>query len=110
MKEWEKAGAEVTFVPTTSGRIDLPAAWQLLGKRSILQVLVEGGAVLQSALLKTSLVNRLSLYMGPLLLGPSALPLYQTSEGISLSNAKRFSLKEIQSFGDCLRLDYFPVS
>lgn len=103
--EWQSSGTEIEIVSHSETGIDLQEAWQLLGKRSILQLLVEGGSTLHTALLQTSLVNRLLIYMGPLLLGSSGYPLYQ-KQIATLQDAQRLSLQEVKKLGDCVRLDY----
>lgn len=104
-EEWRLAGAEVECVSSSLEGVDLQETWQLLGKRSLLQILVEGGAQLHTSLLETSLVNRMLIYIGPLLLGASGYPFYQKNIP-TLQLAQRFSLQEIQKLGDCVRLNY----
>lgn len=104
-KEWESAGAEVSIVNRSSTGLNLEETWQLLGKRMILQVLVESGATLSTALLKTSLVNRLVLYMAPLLLGSSGMPFFQSSV-TTLKEAQRLTLQEVKKIGECVRIEY----
>ncbi len=103
--EWLESGAEVAIVSASEMGVDLQETWQLLGKRSILQVMVEGGSLLHTALLQTSLVNRLLIYIGPLLLGSTGIPFYQRHID-SLHQAQRLSLQDIQRLGDSVRLDY----
>jgi diaminohydroxyphosphoribosylaminopyrimidine deaminase / 5-amino-6-(5-phosphoribosylamino)uracil reductase len=105
--EWLSAGAEVAVVSDSPSGIDLNEAWHVLGKRSILQVLVEGGTTLMTSLISSSLFNRLLIYIGSLLLGTSGLPLYQKRIA-TLQQARRLSLQEVQRIGDCIRLDYEP--
>lgn len=107
--EWQSAGAEVATVAASSRGVNLQEAWQLLGKRSILQVLVEGGATLHTALLETSLVNRLSIYVGPVLLGSAGSPFYQKHIA-TLQQAQRLSLQGVQKLGSSVRLDYLIAS
>lgn len=104
-KEWQAAGAEIVIVSSAPNGVNLQEAWQELGKRSILQVLVEGGATLQTALLNTRLVNRLLIYIGPLLLGSSGIPFYHQHIA-TLEQARRLSFQGVQKVGDCVRLDY----
>lgn len=51
------------------GRVDLGHLLELLGKREITSVLAEGGGTLGSALLEGGLVDRLALFLAPLLIG-----------------------------------------
>lgn len=103
--EWQSVGAEVAIVSPSLNGVNLNEAWDLLGKRSILQVLVEGGSTLHSALLETSLVNHLCIYVGSLLLGSSGYPFYQ-KQIATLQEARRLSLQGVQKLGDSVRLDY----
>lgn len=103
--EWRASGAEVAIVSESQTGVDLQEAWHLLGKRSILQVLVEGGATLHTALLTTPLANQLLIYIGPLLLGCCGIPLFQ-KEIATLQQAQRLSLLHVQRFDQSVRLDY----
>lgn len=105
-KQWTDAGVESVVVPHSNSRIDLLEAWKILGKRGILQALVEGGSNLQSELLKTDLVNRLILYVGPLLLGSEGIPLFN-GQITNLSLAPRFTLQFVKQLENDIRLDYF---
>ena len=104
-KEWESVGAEVQVISSSPEGINLKEAWQELGKRSILQLLVEGGANLQTTLLETDLVNHLILYMGPIFLGSSGIPLYQ-KQIKTLMEAKRFHPRAMKMVGESVRLDF----
>lgn len=104
-KEWKETGAEVAMVSSSSQGINLEEAWNLLGKRSILQVLVEGGATLQNALLETSLVNRWIIYVGSILIGSNGYPFYQ-KEHANIQQAQKLLLQSVQQFDDSLRLEY----
>jgi diaminohydroxyphosphoribosylaminopyrimidine deaminase/5-amino-6-(5-phosphoribosylamino)uracil reductase len=103
--QWEAQGAEVIIVPASAEGVDLLTTWKILGKRGILQALVEGGSYLQSQLLKAQLINCLSLYIGPIALGASGLPLL-TQNVASIEQAPRFSLQLVKQIGECVRLDY----
>lgn len=68
----ELAGGNVELVtcPTdASGHIDLFDALQEIGRRGITSILVEGGRGLATALIRQRLVDRLSVYTSPSLMG-----------------------------------------
>ncbi|MGZ8381645.1 MAG: bifunctional diaminohydroxyphosphoribosylaminopyrimidine deaminase/5-amino-6-(5-phosphoribosylamino)uracil reductase RibD [Nitrospira sp.] len=65
----QKKGIEILTLPALQGRVSLPALLEELGRRGILSVLVEGGGEINASLIKDKLVNRIRLYMAPLLLG-----------------------------------------
>ena len=56
-------------VRARAGHLDLRAAWAKLGELGVNDLLVEGGGGLGAALLATGLVDRLHLFLAPLLLG-----------------------------------------
>ena len=102
---WQAAGIEVMTVANEAKGVNLLETWQMLGARGILQILVEGGGTLFSELLKQQLCQQLSIYMGNCLLGIQGAPLFQENI-LNISQAPRFSLKEVKKFGNSVRLDY----
>lgn len=64
----EKAGAEVVEIES-GDRLDLRAALLDLGSRGAMRVLVEGGGVLQGAMLDAELVDAAAIFVAPLVLG-----------------------------------------
>lgn len=65
----QRRGAEIVVLPSVAGRVSLPALMQELGKRGITFLLVEGGAEINAAMLRSKLVQRVRLYIAPSLLG-----------------------------------------
>ncbi|MBX3307532.1 MAG: bifunctional diaminohydroxyphosphoribosylaminopyrimidine deaminase/5-amino-6-(5-phosphoribosylamino)uracil reductase RibD [Nitrospira sp.] len=65
----QKKSIEVLMVPAIHSRVSLPALLKELGRRGITSLLVEGGGEVNAAMLKARLVDRVRLYMAPLLLG-----------------------------------------
>ena len=70
-RTFERRGIEVVVVPHVNRKVSLPALLRELGKRGITSLLVEGGAEINSAMLKAKLVQRIRLYVAPSLLGGS---------------------------------------
>lgn len=62
-------GIEVLTFPAAGGNVSLAALMSDLGRRGIISVLLEGGGTLNAAMLKARLVQRVRLYVAPLLLG-----------------------------------------
>ncbi|HCH32560.1 MAG TPA: bifunctional diaminohydroxyphosphoribosylaminopyrimidine deaminase/5-amino-6-(5-phosphoribosylamino)uracil reductase RibD [Oceanospirillaceae bacterium] len=72
------AGAQVWTAPENQqGSVDLAALVDELGRRQCHQVLVEAGARLSGAFLTQSLVDQLTIFMAPKLLGSKARPLFE---------------------------------
>jgi diaminohydroxyphosphoribosylaminopyrimidine deaminase/5-amino-6-(5-phosphoribosylamino)uracil reductase len=72
-----RAGVEVVRVRSRSGRTDLPAVLKELGRREILQVLLEAGAELNGAALAAGVVDKLVLFYAPKIMGTGGVPFVQ---------------------------------
>lgn len=66
-----KAGAELVVVP---GEERLAGAMRLLAGRGITSVIVEGGAALHAAFWDAGLVDRVQIYVAPLVIGEGGVP------------------------------------
>ncbi len=78
--------AGVTILPAT----DLPQALHRLRDRDVQSLLVEGGARLASALLERSLVDRLIIFRGAVVLGRGAVHPWDHLDVPGLAGARRF--------------------
>ncbi len=110
IKEWKDSGAEVELLPQgfPGGSVDVSEAMALLGKRGILQVMVEGGALLYGSFFRSQLVDHFVVYVGACTLGADALPLFSGPSPTTIDQAHRWHLLNIQRFGNDVRLDYTP--
>jgi diaminohydroxyphosphoribosylaminopyrimidine deaminase/5-amino-6-(5-phosphoribosylamino)uracil reductase len=120
---WKAAGAQVEDVAAAPGAppfpgapsspagpaVDLAAALDLLGRRGILQVMVEGGATLHGALLRAGLADRIVVYTGGVVLGAEGLPLFAGPGPGTLDAASRWRLTAVRDLGPDARLDWEPV-
>lgn len=110
MKAWRDVGAEVIEVAAASDDqdygVDLEATLRLLAQRGVVQVLVEGGARLHTRLFLGGLIDQLTVYVGPCLLGNQGLPFLPDLAVPTIASAPRLKLLASQPFGDTLRLDY----
>ena len=104
--EWEKTGAEVVRMDEKHPE----AIFHLLGKRGILQVLIEGGATLSHQLIQWNAIDKLTLYFGPKLLGQHAIPLLSGPSPSTLADAPNWTLINTQTFNNDIRLDYLPLT
>ena len=107
-KEWKEAGVEVATLPNDpSGKgVDLHHLLDLLGKRNIVQALIEGGPTLLGKFVEEKLLQQFRLYVGPLILGEEGLPLFKMSSIPTLNSAPKLQLMDSQLFGDTVRIDY----
>ena len=96
---WKEAGAEVSVLETPSGRVDVRAVLDLLGKRGITEVFAEGGAVLATSLLAGDLVDRIEVYRAPVWLG-SGGPEIGSLGSRTMSDAHRWTRVSSRAIGE----------
>lgn len=70
----EGAGVHVVEVASQDGHVDLSAALQALGEAGITRLMVEGGALVSTALLRAGLVDQLYWFRAPSLIGGDGVP------------------------------------
>jgi diaminohydroxyphosphoribosylaminopyrimidine deaminase / 5-amino-6-(5-phosphoribosylamino)uracil reductase len=73
------AGAEVFRVPSRRGRVDLKAVIRELGRRQMLNVLLEAGARLNGAALAAGIVDKMILFYAPKVMGTGGVPMAEIS-------------------------------
>jgi diaminohydroxyphosphoribosylaminopyrimidine deaminase / 5-amino-6-(5-phosphoribosylamino)uracil reductase len=73
-RKLQNAGVELLRIPRWQGKLDLNTVLQELGRREILNVLLEAGPRLNAAALSASLVDRLFLFYAPKIAGQTKVP------------------------------------
>jgi diaminohydroxyphosphoribosylaminopyrimidine deaminase / 5-amino-6-(5-phosphoribosylamino)uracil reductase len=108
---WRATGAEVAIVGAgPHGRgVDLIEVLTLLGRRGVLEALVEGGPTVHGALFAAGVVDRVVAYVAPVVLGAGARAGYGLDPGPALSAAPRFRMVNVTVLGDDLCLEYEPA-
>lgn len=107
-ESWKKCGVQVEIVSKAENGVgvDLKQTLQLLGKRGILQVMIEGGGTVLGAFLEANLVQHFSLYIGGRILGSSGIPLFATDSITTLKESPQLKLLQAKILGNSIRLDY----
>ncbi len=85
-------GATVVVMPKTKDGLSVKRVMRDLAKRGITSVMIEGGAGLAASALKASIVDKLSLFIAPKIIGGDGLPM------IGALNIK--SLKRVNELKD----------
>lgn len=99
-------GVEVLTVARQGAHLDLAATMDALGQAGLQSLLVEGGGLLNHALLQAGLVDRLMLFVAPLLLGGNdGKPLFAGAGSARLGEALRLDELQISRIGDDLLLE-----
>lgn len=98
-KALERAGVEVMRAGARGHRIDLAEVTRELGRRQILNVLMEAGAEVNGAALAGDLVDKMVLFYSPRMMGDGGVPFAQLPEGW-FSNGPALSRVSLQRFGE----------
>lgn len=103
-------GVEILVLPEKEGRVDLRALLRALGRREKTQILVEGGGTINYSLLEQGLVDKLFLFIAPLLCGGRSAPTPFGGEGVaSLEQAWEVREIELKQYDRDYLLIGYPV-
>ncbi|HYY06883.1 MAG TPA: bifunctional diaminohydroxyphosphoribosylaminopyrimidine deaminase/5-amino-6-(5-phosphoribosylamino)uracil reductase RibD [Candidatus Limnocylindria bacterium] len=94
------AGATVVRCPTRDGRVDLGFLLGELFAREVRGVLVEGGGEVHAAFLDAGVVDRVAVFVAPLLVGGRTAPSVVGGAGRELKGAVRLGPLSITPVGD----------
>ena len=64
-----QAGAEILKLPSKGGLVDLQELLQVLGKRQVISLMVEGGAAVFGSLFEQGLVDKVLAFIAPIIIG-----------------------------------------
>lgn len=106
----EKAGAQVIYMPSRDGQIDLNSMCQKLAKdHEVNELLMETGATLAGCMLRAQLIDEIILYMAPLLMGNRARGLFNLPHLDSLKQRIPLEISEIRAIGPDWRITIHPL-
>ena len=103
----EHQGVEIV----RSGTVDLKAVLQELSKRSVQSVLVEGGSEIAGSFIDSRLVNKVTFFVAPKIIGGRAAPGAVGGEGAStMAEALGVECLEVIKRGDDFEITGYPAS
>lgn len=103
-------GARVWRIPTTEGHFILPKLLKRLGEESIDSVLIEGGGETAATFLSAGLVDKVTWFVAPLLIGGrDAVPAVGGIGAQQISDAVRLERVSLREVGDDLLYSGYPV-
>lgn len=108
VERWLAKGVEVAVIPANpnGAGVDLHSLLSLLGKREVLQVLVEGGGKLLGSFLENRLLQKFRAFIGPCFLGDKGIPVLQTNAIQTLNDAYKMQLLDVHIFGHTVNINY----
>jgi len=100
MVELLDAGAEILLTPAKQARVDLKQLMKMLGTFGITSVLIEGGAEVNASALKAGMVDRVVLFVAPMLMtGRDSLCSIGGSSPVRLKDAVKLRDLEFTRIG-----------
>jgi len=100
------AGAEVIVAPEANGKVDLNHVLDVLGKRSVTSVLVEGGGELLASLFEQQLVDKVYAFIAPIIVGGREAVTPVEGKGIrKIAEALRLKERTMTHLGDDLLIE-----
>ena len=101
----EDRGATVLRLPARDGRVDLGALVVELARREVTALLLEGGGELNAGFLEAGLVDRVAVFVAPMLLGGQGAPTPVGGPGRGLKEAFRLSAMTVRPVGTDLLIE-----
>ncbi|MFL6245759.1 MAG: bifunctional diaminohydroxyphosphoribosylaminopyrimidine deaminase/5-amino-6-(5-phosphoribosylamino)uracil reductase RibD, partial [Thermoanaerobaculia bacterium] len=94
----------------SEGRFDLESVFTELHARGIRSVMVEGGALVHSEVIRRGLWQKMILFIAPLIVGGADAPSIFSGEGVPrLTDAYRFRFDRVEALGSDLMVVAYPV-
>lgn len=105
LRALEAAGSQVLRLPSRDGRVDLNALMADLAQREVTALLLEGGGELNAGFLEAGLVDRVLVFVAPMLLGGRQAPTPLEGPGRGLKEAFRLTGMTVRAMGEDLLIE-----
>ena len=102
-------GVEVVRTPASGTDLDLGFALEELGRRGVRGLLVEGGGETAARFLDRDLVDKLTVFYAPKILGSEGIPAVGPLGRASMAEASRYAVEAVERFGDDVALTLYPA-
>lgn len=100
-------GATVVVVAETKEGLSLKRVCRDLATRGIVSVMVEGGATLAASMIRAGLVDRLSIFYAPKLLGSDGIAMIGELKVARLKNSPKLKKVRVRSIGEDILIEGF---
>ena len=105
----EGAGADVARLPEKDGYVDLEALLEELGRRDVVNLLVEGGGTLMGSLFDQGLVDKAWAFIAPIIIGGRDALSPVEGRGVDLvSRAMSLRCPRVKQVGDDVLVTGYP--
>lgn len=104
----EEAGVEIIGVPAVDGGMDLDFILNELWKREVRGLLVEGGGETASGFVKKGLVDKLTVFYAPRLLGAEGIPMIGKLRLTRMAESFGFEISDTELLDGDLAVTLYP--
>jgi diaminohydroxyphosphoribosylaminopyrimidine deaminase/5-amino-6-(5-phosphoribosylamino)uracil reductase len=101
-------GAEVVELPSSDGRVGIEPLLDELGRRAIMEVLLEGGPTVLGDAVERGLVDRFIIYVAPKLLGETGPGMLAGVVVANIDQARELQFVSVRHVGADLRIEAYP--
>jgi diaminohydroxyphosphoribosylaminopyrimidine deaminase/5-amino-6-(5-phosphoribosylamino)uracil reductase len=109
LARWEKAGAEVVVVDADgAGGVSVGELATVLGKRDVQSMLVEGGPTLAWSFVRDDMVDKVVMYLAPILVGGVGAASAIVGAGFTpIGSARRVDVSWVGRVGEDLKVEAY---
>jgi diaminohydroxyphosphoribosylaminopyrimidine deaminase/5-amino-6-(5-phosphoribosylamino)uracil reductase len=105
-KRLSKMGVDVCILKEKRGQVNLPQLMKFLGNQEISSILIEGGSELSASVLKEGIVDKVMLFVAPIIIGGNLSPGVIGGEGTArLKSAWKLKKLSVQQSGTDLMIE-----
>jgi len=105
----QSRGVEVLVLPNPSGKVELGALMEELGRREVNEIHVEAGYRLNGSLLREALVDELLIYLAPSVIGDRARGMFELPALESLTARRALQVRDVRMVESDIRVIARPA-
>ena len=107
-EELEALGVEVVGASMSPEGLDLRFVLEELGRHGIRGLLVEGGGETAARFVERGLVDKLTLFYAPKLVGSGGVPMIRALRVTKMAEALEFSVSGVETLGEDVAMTLYP--
>jgi diaminohydroxyphosphoribosylaminopyrimidine deaminase/5-amino-6-(5-phosphoribosylamino)uracil reductase len=110
VRRLEQRGLELLFVPETRYGLDLHALSDILHRRGVTSLLVEGGSEINGSFLRANLIDKWIIYIAPKVLGGrNSITLYGGEDLELMDQAIQIKIHSVRQCGEDICITAYPA-
>ncbi len=109
VKRLEDLGVSIVSVPVSEDGLDLDAVLDELKRRDVRGVLVEGGGETAARFIRNGLVDKLTVFYAPRIIGAEGVPMIGKLRINRMADAAGFTVSNVDMIGGDLAVTFYPT-